>query len=296
MYNYLLPGVTVMRKILSAIIIVCAVLVLCACGEEKELGKWTMPRIESRPTAVPTAAPEYSSVVSAPEKYVWNELEGFDMSMPGVEGKPQTLTVKHAESMELFGGQFIPKMIFTESYGSYEKKYLEQKDHDILADGNGALARNAYVEYRYLNKAWVEAGSITVMAELCDYPKVMDIYSARNYPHIYCAGGAVPELSRSYLDSFVLAKLGDTRYAQWLVLPSGYFAYVEEEAAAARQDEREENIQPQILLTFTCREKVSDEEFTAAVLEIGRAAAGSRVLPEVVIDRHLPKPGEKGAA
>lgn len=202
-----------MRKRYIPFLILCMALLLCACGREKDLGEWTVPQIESRPTAVPTAAPDYSQA-GQPEKFVWNELAGFDMSSPGVAGEPETRKLSHAQCLSLFGGQFLPKTIFNESYGSYERMYLEQKQHDVLVDADGALAGNAYVEFRYLNKAWVEAGSITVMAELCDYDRVMEIYTTGSYPHIFCADGSRPALSKSYLNSFVLGKQGDTRYAQ----------------------------------------------------------------------------------
>ena len=115
------------------------------------------------------------------------------------------------------------------------------------------------------------------------------------YPHITYPEGAKPQLSTYSLQSFVLTKIGDTRYAQWLAVPSQYFYYAERLQEIAAAQDAEPDIPRIPLLTFTCRENVSDEQFIAAVCAIGQACASSIVLtdPDAPV---LPKPGEKGAA
>lgn len=281
-----------MKKLFLFVLLLA--LLLSGCGQKTELEAWEMPTLDAAPTTEPTSLPAASSAQAA-ERYVWNEGTGFRMSDPGVSVPASQAELTHAETLALFGGQFLPKTIFNESYGSYERMYLEQTKHDVLLDGSGALPENAYVEYRYLNKAWVEAGSISVMAELCSYERALEIFSGRAYPHIGYPEDAKPQLSTYSLQNFVLTKIGDTRYAQWLAVPSQYFYYAEKmEKLAAAQD-----IEPDIpripLLTFTCREQVTDEQFIAAVRTLGQFCSSSIVLtdPDAPV---LPKPGEKGAA
>lgn len=229
------------------------------------------------------------------ERYVWNEAESVNMSDPGVSVSVTGAELTHAETLELFGGQFLPKTIFGDSYGSYERMYLEQKAHSVLLDESGELPENAYVEYRYLNKAWVEAGSITVYAELCTAERAQEIYYSSAYPHITYSGGAKPSLSSYYLQPFVLAKCDGVRWAQWLAVPDSYFSRAErlEEKAAASGTEAE--VPRVALLTFTCRENVSDEQFIAAVRTIGAASAETFTIADPDVTA-LPADGEKGAA
>lgn len=283
-----------MRKITAAMLLLSVLLCGCA-GKGGELEPWTAPAIEAAPTPTPKAAVGYSGESLPPESYIWNEAVSFNMSDPGVQVAAEQETFNHSGSFEVFGGQFLPKTIFNESYSPYSRLYLEQIQHQILLDAYGQLPPNAYVEYRYLNKAWVESKSITVMAELCSYEQVMDVYARKLYPHISYGEGVTPQTSVYYLQSFVLSKIGDTRYAQWLVLPTAYFSYVEKARAIAEDKGEEPVLQRQVLLTFTCREDVSDEEFIAAVCAIGKAAAAERVLPSASPVTTL-APGDKGYA
>lgn len=277
---------------LLLIIIIAIAVLLAGCGREEELGEWTMPAVDAAPTPVSTAAPAFGGGSTA--KYIWNDGVDFNMSKPGVTAPTVTQTLTHAEVLALFGGQFLPKTIFNESYGAYQRMYLEQIKHDVMLDAGGQLAENAYVELRYLVKDWVEASSITVYAELVSPDTAQAIYSSRCYPHLSYAEDALPKMSSYYLQPFVLTKTGDTRYAQWLALPSGYFSFVQRAQELTEQGYETEI--PRIpLLTFTCREKVSDEQFIAAVCELGQASSASVVLPDLS-RATLPKPGEKGAA
>lgn len=282
-----------MKKTVLFLSLVLAALLLCACGEKPPQGEWTMPVLESAPTAAPKDVQAWGG--SNPERYIWNEAQSFDMSDPGVTVTAYPKNISHSESLALFGGQFLPKTIFGESHGAYERMYLEQVSHDVLLDESGALAENAYVEYRYLNKAWVENKSISVMAELCSYDRVMEIYSSRLYPHIVCMDAAKPQMSGYYLSSFVLARCGGLRCAQWLVLPDNYFSYVDRLKSVCAELDMEPEIKPLVLLTFTCREDVSDEQFIAAVCAISQASQTSVVLPNPDTLK-MPKPGEKGYA
>lgn len=282
------------RSLMILMFILALALLLGGCGGERELGEWQMPELEAAPTVQPTARPVMGETKPA-ENYVWNEGESLNMSDPGVGVPASQKELTHAETLALFGGQFLPKTIFDERYGAYERMYLEQVRHNVLLDGAGALPENAYVEYRYLNKAWVEAGSITVMAELCSYERVQELFYSGAYPHMSYAEGTKPVMSSCYFDSFILTKIGETRYAQWLAMPGQYLSYIEKAEQKAAEEETEPEIPRVPLLTFTCREKVTDEQFIAAVREIGRACAGSITLPDLDAPK-LPKPGEKGAA
>ena len=282
-----------MKRRLRILMCLLAALLLAGCGE-REMGEWQMPELEAAPTAQPTAMPVIGETKPV-ENYIWNEGESLNMSDPGVGVPASQKELTHAETLELFGGQFLPKTIFDERYGAYERMYLEQVRHTVLLDGSGALPENAYVEYRYLNKAWVEAGSITVMAELCSYERAQELFYAGVYPHMRYAEGVRPVMSSYYLDNFILTKIGETRYAQWLAMPGQYLSYIQKAEQKASEEDTEPEIPRVPLLTFTCREKVMDEEFIAAVREIGRACAASVTLPDLDAPK-LPKPGEKGAA
>ena len=85
------------------------------------------------------------------------------------------------------------------------------------------------------------------------------------------------------------------RLAQVLKLPSSsYFTDAEKAAADAAENGEEYVPARQILLTITCGENMSDEEFIAAVCTLLKFSDGSEITaPE---ESHLPVPGEKGAA
>ena len=133
------------------------------------------------------------------------------------------------------------------------------------------------------------------MAEQCSYDAVSDMYFQRIYPHISYPEQAKPQLSKYYLDSFVLARFGDVRLAQILKLPSSsYFTDAGKAAADAAENGEEYVPARQILLTITCGENMSDEEFIAAVCTLLKFRDGSEITaPE---ESRLPVPGEKGAA
>ncbi len=126
-------------------------MLLCGCGkkEEPDLGVWEMPKVDAAPTAQPKDVPSWGG--GSAEKYVWNEATGINMADPGVNRYIEPTNMSHAETLALFGGQFMPMTIFNESYGSYERMYLEQVRHDVLLEDDGSLAENSYIEYRYLN-------------------------------------------------------------------------------------------------------------------------------------------------
>ena len=83
--------------------------------------------------------------------------------------------------------------------------------------------------------------------------------------------------------------------AQILKLPSSsYFTDAEKAAADATENGEEYVPARQILLTITCGENMSDEEFIAAVCTLLKFSDGSEITaPE---ESRLPVPGEKGAA
>ena len=128
-----------------------------------------------------------------------------------------------------------------------------------------------------------ETRGLTVMAELCSYDAVSDMYFQRIYPHISYPEQAKPQLSKYYLDSFVLARFGDVRLAQILKLPSSsYFTDAEKAAADAAENGEEYVPARQILLTITCGENMSDEEFIAAVAQSGLVGLGGAGFPASV--------------
>lgn len=282
-----------MKKTLALILL--SALLLCGCARGGSAAEsWTVPTIEPAPTAAATAAPAYADNIRQPESYIWNEAAVVNMSDPGVTVAVAPAELDHRGSLALFGGDLLPATVFGESYVSYSKLYLRQTKHDVLLDGTGALADNAYVEYLYVPGDWNEKNGLTVMAELCSYDEVMGLSVSRLYPHISYSEGALPQTSAYYLEDFVLAKLGSARYAQWLVLPGAYYSYAERQRAAAADSGTEPVIPRQVLLTFTCGSDLSDEEFLAAVKAVSQYAISTRTLPRETPS--TPAPGEKGAA
>ena len=278
-----------MKKIILPLLLMC--LLLCACS--RELEPWEMPQVDAAPTAAPTAAPSFNAG-SGPEKYVWNEALSFNIASPGVTGERIQQELSHSKSLQLFGQSLLPEAIFTESHSQYIPRYLQKAQHAVLVDSEGALMENAYVEYLYLPKNGNEKRGITVMAELCSHETLLQIQQRSLTPHTVFEAGVVPAVSSYYLDDFLLFKVGDVRYAQATVLPGSYFSRVAAIERGLAEDE-ELSLPRQVLLSFTCGEDVSNEEFISAVCKIWKC--GSGIAPEAPVETpRLPQVGEKGAA
>lgn len=274
------------RIILPLLVAVC---LLSGCGDT---GPWEMPQVDAAPTVPPTTAPVFSS--ASPETYIWNDIQSFNMSDPGVSGDRFEQELSHKESIALFGSSFLPDAIFTESRSPYKPLNLKKTSHQVIVDSEGQLQENAYVEYVYLPSNGNEKMGLTVMAELCSHETVSKIYSQQLTPHAVFADGVSPRVSSYYLNNFMLMKQGDTRYAQALVLPTSYFSTVAS-LESALEDGEELELPRQVLLNFTCGQDMSDDEFIAAVCRIWRYGTGNDPVPPVETPS-LPQRGEKGAA
>lgn len=274
------------RIILPLLVAVC---LLSGCGDT---GPWEMPQVDAAPTVPPTTAPVFSS--ASPETYIWNDIQSFNMSAPGVSGDRFEQELSHKESIALFGSSFLPDAIFTESRSPYKPLNLKKTSHQVIVDSEGQLQENAYVEYVYLPSNGNEKMGLTVMAELCSHETVSKIYSQQLTPHAVFADGVSPRVSSYYLNNFMLMKQGDTRYAQALVLPTSYFSTVAS-LESALEDGEELELPRQVLLSFTCGQDMSDDEFIAAVCRIWRYGTGNDPVPPVETPS-LPQRGEKGAA
>lgn len=274
------------RIILPLLVAVC---LLSGCGD---IGPWEMPQVDAAPTVPPTTAPVFSS--ASPETYIWNDIQSFNMSDPGVSGDRFEQELSHKESIALFGSSFLPDAIFTESRSPYKPLNLKKTSHQVIVDSEGQLQENAYVEYVYLPSNGNEKMGLTVMAELCSHETVSKIYSQQLTPHAVFADGVSPRVSSYYLNNFMLMKQGDTRYAQALVLPTSYFSTVASLESALEEGEELE-LPRQVLLSFTCGQDMSDDEFIAAVCRIWRYGTGNDPVPPVETPS-LPQRGEKGAA
>ena len=272
------------------IIPLLACLLLSACGQ---LEPWEMPQLDAAPTAQPIATPSQTGT-SGPEKFIWNQISGFNMADPGVFGDRLEQELSHSQSLKLFESGLLPEKLFAESYSPYVTRYLQKQSHQVLVDSQGQLMENAYVEYVYLPKNGNEKRSIRVMAELCSHETLSDIYNQRLIPHVVFSQDVKPAASSYYLERFMLFKLGELRYAQALVLPQAYFSRVSA-MEAALEDGQELSLPRQALLSFSCGEDVSDEEFAAAVCRIWKYSGGTA--PEAPVETpSLPQKGEKGAA
>ena len=274
------------RIILPLLVAVC---LLSGCGDT---GPWEMPQVDAAPTVPPTTAPVFSS--ASPETYIWNDIQSFNMSAPGVSGDRFEQELSHKESIALFGSSFLPDAIFTESRSPYKPLNLKKTSHQVIVDSEGQLQENAYVEYVYLPSNGNEKMGLTVMAELCSHETVSKIYSQQLTPHAVFADGVSPRVSSYYLNNFMLMKQGDTRYAQALVLPTSYFSTVASLESALEEGEELE-LPRQVLLSFTCGQDMSYDEFIAAVCRIWRYGTGNDPVPPVETPS-LPQRGEKGAA
>lgn len=168
--------------LLLAVLMLASAL-LCGCGEEKTLEPWTMPAVDAKPTEEPTPVPTYGG--GSPEEYIWNEAESFNMSDPGAAPESVQETLSHNDCLALFPYNFLPTALFTESYSAYQRLNRQKTNHDVLRDPNdGGLAEHSYVEFVYLPSGRDETRGLTVMAELCSYDAVSDMYFQRIYPHI----------------------------------------------------------------------------------------------------------------
>ena len=98
-----------------------AVCLLSGCGDT---GPWEMPQVDAAPTPEPTTAPVFSS--ASPESYIWNEIVSFNMSDPGVSGDRFEQELSHSETLALFGADFLPQAIFTESRSPYKPLTLKR--------------------------------------------------------------------------------------------------------------------------------------------------------------------------
>ena len=237
-----------MRKIL-ALCLALMTLCLCGCGKPKEeLGVWQVPEIDTAPT-VPTPTPRVQGGVTEP-RIVWNDASEINMSDPGVENPPEEKRLNHKKTLALFPWSFLPASLFAEN-ADYSVLSLEQSEHGVLLDENGALMENAYVQFRYLDKDKNEATAITVNAELISRERQIAIYDYSSYPHFRYPEGTQPILSRFGLESFLLHRCGAYRYAQ-IVLP------LPKNVSADRV----------ILLTVGSGLEVQDEALVDAVMEL----------------------------
>ena len=276
------------KKLLVLLLALLLALSAAACGKEEELGPWTMPQVDTRPTPVRTPVPTFGG--GRPESFVWNEAEFLNLAIPGADPASRQEKHTHRQALALFPYNFLPTSIFGESYAKYDKLTLQKTEHEVMLDEAGQLAEHAYVEFVYLPKSGKADEGLYVQAELCSYDAARDIYNG-TYPHLIMPESERLQLSTYYLKDFVLAKVGEQRVAQILKLtPSSYFS------DARRQSEDDPNFVPQrqILLTLTCGLNVSDEEFIAAACYLLRFSDGSEIVtPE---PSRLPVFGEKGAA
>lgn len=283
-----------MRRLVALVILAALLLSGCA-GKSADTGEqWVLPTIEPAPTVAPTPTPAWNDSGTAPEQYIWNEAERVNMSEPGVGEGAVPAEFSHEESFGLFGEQFLPDYIFNESYAKYDRLRLQKSKHQVLVDESGELAGNAYVEYKYLPRSGDEAKGLTVMAELCGYDAVTDILSRSAYPHVFYPEGVKPQSSVYYLNYFMLLRQGETRYAQWLLLPSAYLSYVERVRAQAEDAGEEPVIQRQVLLTVSCGAALEDEEFIAALLALYSYGSATRSVPSDAPPTLAP--GDKGYA
>lgn len=238
-----------MKKRLICLFIFAA-LCLCGCGREEEpLGVWEVPEIEYAPT-VPTPTPIVQGGVKVPE-IVWNSASELNMSDPGVQVAAEEQTLSHKKTLLLFPWSFLPETLFAAYDSAYDSMELEKTEHSVLLDETGALAENAYVQYRYLTREKTEETALTVCAELISRERQIAIYEQKAYPHVSYGEDSGLYLSRFGLESFMLGHCGNLRYGQILLpLPKNVGG------------------DTVILLTLTCGSELSDEAFVDAILEL----------------------------
>ena len=276
-----------MKAWIAVLLVLTLLLPLAGCGQEQELEPWEMPAVDAPPTPVRTPIPSFGG--GSPERYVWNEADFLNMSLPGaVAARQENFT--HRQTLALFPYNFLPSAVFGSSHTAYDTLSIKRTSHEVMLDENGELAEHAYVEFAYLPKSGKEDEGLYVMAELCSYREALDIYNG-NYPHLILPEGESLRLSTWYLKEFALARVGEQRAAQLMKLtPASYFTDSQQRLS------EDASFVParQIFLTVTCGLKMSDEEFLAAVTELLGFSDGSEIVtPE---PSRLPVFGEKGAA
>ena len=239
-----------MRKFLIILLSLLSCL-LCACSYKQEpvLEAWQVPEIETAPVA-PTPTPFVPSGGKT-LNIIWNEADSINMSDPGVQGNPEEKQLSFSKSLALFPWDFLPYELFGSKEG-YPLLRVEQIPHGVLLDENGQLLENAYVQFRFLPKDGNEAQGVTVMAELVSRERQIAMYdSTLAYPHLRYDEGVQPLPSRYGLDSFLLSRCGQYRYAQ-MILP------LPNNVSSDRV----------ILLTMGCGLELSDEQLVDALMEI----------------------------
>ena len=278
-----------MKKILLPIVLLLCLL-LCACGE---LEPWEMPVLDAAPTPSPMPSPKPSG---QPVSYLWNQASSYDMADPGVTTARFPTKLSHKETLALFGQDLLPSQLFSESYSRYEPLYLQKAEHDVILDAEGQLAENAYVEFHYLPSKGDEKKGLTVMVELCSHETVDKLSNEGYLPHVHLAEDSSFVYSSYYLERFSLFKVGSQRWAQALVLPDGYISKAASALAKAQALEEQGKQAPplprQALLSFTCGEEMSDQQFIEAVCKLWQSGSGIDPDPP----KATPAPGEKGAA
>ena len=282
-----------MKKKTALLLAVVLLLTLPLAGcRKEELGPWTMPEVDTKPTPVPTPVPTFGG--GNPETYLWNEADYLSMGIPGADPSSTQQTFTHKQALALFPYNFLPSSVFSESYSAYEKLTLRKTQHDVMLDADGALAEHSYVEFVYLPKSGKEDEGLYVMAELCSYDAAAEIY-AGSYPHLVLPEDTHLQRSVYYLREFVLLRVGEQRAAQFMRLtPSSYFGDARAAMTAAEKNGEVYVPARQVFLTVTCGLNMSDEEFIAAVCDLLRFSDGSEIVtPE---PSRLPGKGEKGAA
>ncbi len=281
-----------MKKRIAALLALLLLVTLAGCGRDEELGPWTMPAVDTKPTPEPTEPPSFG--VTDPERIVWNEAAYLNMDQPGPAPDSTETKLTHRQTAALFPYNFLPAAIFGESYAPYEKLGLKKTEHEVALDADGALAEHASVEFVYLPKSGKPDEGLYVRAELCSYEAAREIYNGV-FPHVLMPEGERMQRSTTYLRDFVLFRVGQQRAAQFMKLtPSSYFNDAQRAMAEAQEAGERYTPARQIFLTVTCGLSMSDEEFVAAVTTLLRFSDGSDIVtPE---PSRLPVFGEKGAA
>ena len=280
------------KKLLVLLLALLLALPAAACGKEEELGPWTMPQVDTRPTPVRTPVPTFGG--GRPESFVWNEAEFLNLAIPGADPASRQEKHTHRQALALFPYNFLPTSIFGESYAKYDKLTLQKTEHEVMLDEAGQLAEHAYVEFVYLPKSGKADEGLYVQAELCSYDAALEIYGG-NYPHLILPEGTRLQRSLYYLKEFVLLRVGEQRAAQFMRLtPASYFNDVRAAMSAAEENGEVYTPARQVFLTVTCGVQMSDEAFTAAVCDLLTFSDGSEIVtPE---PSRLPVFGERGAA
>ena len=129
------------KKLLVLLLALLLALPAAACGKEEELGPWTMPQVDTRPTPVRTPVPTFGG--GRPESFVWNEAEFLNLAIPGADPASRQEKHTHRQALALFPYNFLPTSIFGESYAKYDKLTLQKTEHEVMLDEAGQLAEHA---------------------------------------------------------------------------------------------------------------------------------------------------------